>query len=423
LRLGLSDSTCRQGICASAYVDTLNSGFTRLRRRSNRRGVGARNQINIGFRSGTDGRSTQTADLTPESMMLTGDANIMHVQFTISWQITNAQDFFFQVDEVEPTIRAVADSAMREAVGQSQVDLILTKDRAKIQEQVRSTMQAVLDSYRAGVTILAVALQDTKPPAPVVEAFNDQQASDTDRQRSINEAETYAGSIVPKARGDASKILQDAEAFKTQAVTLAQGEAQRFRSIYQQYRAAPEVTRERLYVETMQRILSRSNKILIDATTSGVTPYLLLPELRRTQQPVSPALPPEGRHEKLVAGAARRSDLRFVQHAFRGRSARAGDGGSTRQSGAGHQGARTRGEGAVFSIGHLLQQAYSGPRCGTQRRHHGRRQKYRGRCLHTLSHLRSAEILSVGEGRGERAAAPSADLELELAAGFGRAEL
>ncbi|MDZ4868341.1 MAG: FtsH protease activity modulator HflK [Alphaproteobacteria bacterium] len=275
------------------YVDTINSGLhVRLPPPLEtvlRANVGARNQINIGFRPGADGRSTQTADLTPESMMLTGDANIMHVQFTISWQITNAQDFFFQVDDVEPTIRAVADSAMREAVGQSQVDLILTKDRAKIQEQVRSTMQAVLDSYRAGVTILAVALQDTKPPAPVVEAFNDQQASDTDRQRSINEAETYAGSIVPKARGDASKIVQDAEAFKTQAVTLAQGEAQRFKSIYQQYRSAPEVTRERLYVETMQRILSRSNKILIDGKgTSGVTPYLPLPELRRTQQPAEP---------------------------------------------------------------------------------------------------------------------------------------
>jgi membrane protease subunit HflK len=275
------------------YVDTINSGLhVRLPPPLEtvlRANVGARNQINIGFRAGGDGRTTQTADLTPDSMMLTGDANIMHVQFTVSWQITNAQDFFFQVQDVEPTIRAVADSAMREAVGQSQVDLILTKDRAKIQEQVRSTMQAVLDSYRAGVTILAVALQDTKPPAPVVEAFNDQQASDTDRQRSINEAETYAGSIVPKARGDASKIVQDAEAFKTQAVTLAQGEAQRFRSIYQQYRAAPEVTRERLYVETMQRILSRSNKILIDGkATSGVTPYLPLPELRRTQPPSEP---------------------------------------------------------------------------------------------------------------------------------------
>ena len=216
--------------------------------------------------------------------MLTGDANIMHVQFTVSWQITNAKDYFFQVEDVEPTIRAVADSSMREAVGQSVVDLILTKDRAKIQEQVRTTMQSVLDGYRAGVTIIAVALQDTKPPAPVVEAFNDQQASDADRQRSINEAKTYAGSIVPKARGDASKIVQDAEAFKTQAVTLAQGEAKRFLSIYAQYKASPQVTRERLYVETMQRILSRSNKILIDGkATSGVTPYLPLPELRRTQ--------------------------------------------------------------------------------------------------------------------------------------------
>ncbi len=273
------------------YVDTINSGLhVRLPPPLEtvlRANVGARNQINIGFRAGSDGRTTQTADLTPESMMLTGDANIMHVQFTISWQITNAQDYFFQVEDVEPTIRAVADSSMREAVGQSEVDLILTKDRAKIQEQVRATMQSVLDSYRAGVTIIAVALQDTKPPAPVVEAFNDQQASDTDRQRSINEAKTYAGSIVPKARGEASKIVQDAEAFKTQAVTLAQGEAKRFLSIYEQYKASPQVTRERLYVETMQRILSRSNKILIDGkATSGVTPYLPLPELRRTQPPV-----------------------------------------------------------------------------------------------------------------------------------------
>ncbi|MEQ1864045.1 MAG: FtsH protease activity modulator HflK [Micropepsaceae bacterium] len=268
------------------YVDTINSGLhVRLPPPLEtvlRANVGSRNQINIGFRTSETGGSTQTADLTPDSMMLTGDANIMHVQFTISWQITNARDYFFQVDDVEPTVRAVADSAMREAVGQSKVDLILTKDRAKIQEQVRATMQGVLDNYRAGVTILAVALQDTKPPAPVVEAFNDQQASDTDRQRSINEAKTYAGSIVPKARGDASKIVQDAEAFKQQAVTLARGEAQRFVSIYDQYRASPQVTRERLYVETMQRILSRSNKILIDGkATSGVTPYLPLPELRR----------------------------------------------------------------------------------------------------------------------------------------------
>ncbi|MBL8779397.1 MAG: FtsH protease activity modulator HflK [Alphaproteobacteria bacterium] len=275
------------------YVDTIGSGLhvrmpppieTVLRAN-----IGARNQINIGFRAGADGRSTQNPDLTPDSMMLTGDANIMHVQFTVSWQITNAQDYFFQVEDVEATIRAVADSAMREAVGQSEVDVIMTTDRAKIQEQVRANMQSVLEGYRAGVTIIAVALQDTKPPAPVVDAFNDQQASDTDRQRAINEARTYAGSIIPKATGDASKIVQDAEAFKSQAVTLAQGEAKRFISVYEQYRASPQVTRERLYVETMQRILSRSNKILIDGkATSGVTPYLPLPELRRTQPPVEP---------------------------------------------------------------------------------------------------------------------------------------
>lgn len=268
------------------YADTIGSGFhIRLPQPIEtvlRANVGSRNQINIGFRADSDGRGTQTADLTPDSLMLTGDANIMHVQFTVSWQITNAQDYFFMVDDVEPTIRAVADSAMREAVGQSKVDLILTSDRARIQEQVRETMQSVLDGYKAGVTILAVALQDTKPPAQVVEAFNDQQASTSDRERSINEAQTYANSIVPKARGDASKIVQDAEAYKQQAVTLAQGESQRFLSILEQYRASPQVTRERLYIETMQRILGRSNKVIIDGSaSSGVMPYLPLPELRR----------------------------------------------------------------------------------------------------------------------------------------------
>lgn len=274
-----------------AHVDTLGNGFHfRLPppiETVERVNVGETRQTNVGLRTAEDGESASSS--LRESMMLTGDQNIMHVDFTVQWQVTNALDFLFQVDDVENTVKAVSESAMREFVGQTPVDLIMTVNRGRIEQQVRDTMQRVLDSYKAGVSILSVSLQNTQAPQEVIDAFNDVQAASADHDRKVNEAQKYANTIVPRARGDAAKIEQDAAAFKEQAVTLAKGEAQRFLSVYEQYRIAPQVTRERMYVETMERILGRTNKVILDNKGSGVMPYMPLPGLglRPSQPPPS----------------------------------------------------------------------------------------------------------------------------------------
>ena len=240
--------------------------------------IQAENQINIGFRTADDGEATSSSDLSHESMMLTGDENIIDIDFAVFWRIANAQDYLFQVQNVDPEIiKAIGESAMREAVGQNKVDDIQMGSRAKIQDQVRKTMQQVLDSYKAGVTITRVTLQTAQAPQPVIDAFRDVQAATSDQSRKVNEAQRYSNEILPQAKGAAAKILQDAEASKQQSVTLAQGEAQRFLSILEQYKASPQVTRERLYIETMQRILAGANKVIVPA--NGVVPYLPLPGL------------------------------------------------------------------------------------------------------------------------------------------------
>jgi membrane protease subunit HflK len=264
-------------------VDTLGPGFhIRLPQPIEtvmRPDIQAENQINIGFRTSDDAQGTTSSDLSHESMMLTGDENIIDVDFAVFWRISNAQQFLFQVANVEDVIiKAVAESAMREAVGQNKVDEIQMGSRAKIQDQVRVTTQKVLDSYKAGVTITRVTLQTAQAPQPVIEAFRDVQAATSDQLRKVNEAQRYAMEILPQAKGAAAKIVQDAEGYKQQSVTLAQGEAQRFISIYDQYRASPQVTRERLYIETMQRILAGANKVIVPS--GGVLPYMPLPGLQ-----------------------------------------------------------------------------------------------------------------------------------------------
>lgn len=272
-----------------AYVTTLGSGF-HLRlpvpiETVTRVNVGEQRQISIGFAARAEG-DRSTPAVSRSSMMLTGDENIMHVDFTVQWQVKDPVDFVFQVEGVENTVRAVSESAMREFVGQTPVDQIMTVNRGRIEQLVRETSQRVLDAYRAGVSIISVSLQTTQAPQEVIDAFNDVQAASADRDRKINEAQKYANTIVPRAKGDAAKIEQDASAYKEQVVTLAKGEARRFISVYDQYKAAPQVTRERMYVETMQRVLSRTNKVLLDGGNGQtVLPYLPLQGLRPSQAP------------------------------------------------------------------------------------------------------------------------------------------
>lgn len=243
------------------------------------------NQINVGFRSDPDSRAAG-ADMPAESMMLTGDENIVDIDFAVFWKVSDAERYLFEVSKVDDTIKAVAESAMREAVGQARIDSIQTEGRAEVQDKVRKLMQATLDSYKAGVTITRVTLLKVDPPGQVIDAFRDVKAARQDQEKKRNEAQRYANTIVPQARGDAAKIEQDAEAFKSQAVTEAQGEALRFLSILEQYKNSRDVTRERMYLETMQKVLGNTNKVIIE-NKSGVVQYLPLPELRRSQPPAA----------------------------------------------------------------------------------------------------------------------------------------
>jgi modulator of FtsH protease HflK len=240
------------------------------------------NQINIGYRVTGDGNEeNQTEDLAQESLMLTGDENIVDVNFTVFWVIKDAGAFLFNVDDPLQAIKAVAESAMREVVGRNQIEPILTQDREPVQIQVRELMQKTLDAYGAGVTITRVQMQKADPPMQVLDAYRDVQAARADQERARNEAEAYANKIIPEARGRAAKIVQDAEAYRQQSIAEASGEAKRFVSVYEEYRKAPEITRKRMYLETMSGLLGEMNKVIIDDSVGhGVVPYLPLPGLQ-----------------------------------------------------------------------------------------------------------------------------------------------
>jgi membrane protease subunit HflK len=247
------------------------------------------NQITIGYRTGNEAADeSQGEDTREESLMLTGDENIVDVNFTVGWVIKDAAEYLFDVDNPPQTIKAVAESAMREVVGQTQIEPILTKDRAPIENQVRDLMQQTLDTYRAGVAITQVKMQKADTPADVIDAYRDVQAARADQETMRNKAEAYANRIIPEARGQAAKVVQDAEAYRQQVIAQAEGEAKRFLSVYAEYRKSPDVTRRRMYLETMSTILAPMNKIILDANAGhGVVPYLPLPGLEKRTPSVS----------------------------------------------------------------------------------------------------------------------------------------
>ncbi|HEX4079656.1 MAG TPA: FtsH protease activity modulator HflK [Rhizomicrobium sp.] len=257
------------------------------------------NQITVGYRVGAEANDeSELEDAREESLMLTGDENIVDVNFTVGWVIKDPAEYLFDVDNPPQTIKAVAESAMREVVGQTQIEPILTQDRAPIENQVRDLMQKTLDSYRAGVTITQVKMQKADTPAEVIDAYRDVQAARADQERMRNEGEAYANKIIPEARGKAAKVVQDAEAYRQQVIAEAEGEAKRFLSVYAEYKKAPEVTRRRMYLETMSAILAPMNKVIVDEGASrGVVPYLPLPGLdKRTPggTVTEPGAPPAG---------------------------------------------------------------------------------------------------------------------------------
>jgi len=253
------------------------------------------NRIEIGFRSGMgDGRRTGSErDVTDESLMLTGDENIIDIDFTVLWLIKDAGQYLFKIRDPETTVKKAAESAMREVIGRTDIQPALTEARQEIENSTRQLLQAMLDDYQSGIEITQVQLQKVDPPATVVDAFNDVQRARADRERVRNEAEAYRNDIIPRARGEAERLIQEASAYREQTVSLAQGDAQRFLSVYEAYSGAREVTARRMYLETMEHVLRGTNKVIIDGNGenggNGVIPYLPLTELQRHRPAAAPA--------------------------------------------------------------------------------------------------------------------------------------
>jgi len=243
------------------------------------------NRVDVGFRPASDsGSSTSGVDNVPEeSLMLTGDENIVDINYSVFWIIKDAQKFLFNIQSPIITVKATSETAMREVIAKNEIQTILTEGRLKIEAEVQEITQQILDEYGSGIQITQVQTQQADPPAQVIDAFRDVQAARADRERSKNEAEAYANDVIPRARGEAEQVLQQAEAYKKEVVAKAEGEASRFLAIYNEYKNAKQVTQERMYLETMEKVLADIDKVIIDKNTgSGVVPYLPLPELKKS---------------------------------------------------------------------------------------------------------------------------------------------
>ena len=246
----------------------------------------------IGLRSssaGNRGLATGVTDVREESLMLTGDENIIDIDFAVFWRINNAKDYLFNIQNAENTVKEVAESAMREVVGKSRIQPILTEERQKLAQDVQKLVQDMLDRYKAGIAVTEVQLLKSDPPAEVIEAFRSVQAARLEKETLQNQASAYANKSVNEAKGEAERILQGAEGYKQQTVAEANGQANRFLQVYEEYRKAPDVTRQRMFLETMERVMGGTDKIILDGKGGqGVVPYLPLDQLRRTP-PAAPA--------------------------------------------------------------------------------------------------------------------------------------
>ncbi|MBI1954023.1 MAG: FtsH protease activity modulator HflK, partial [Proteobacteria bacterium] len=224
-------------------------------------------------------------DTTEQTLILTGDENMVHTNYTVLWKIKDVSEFLFTARHPEMTIQAAAESCIREVIGQTQARLALTEGRDAIAAKAQELLQKIMNDYKIGVQIISLQLRKVEAPLKVIEAFNDVQASLIDADRSKNEAEAYRNDILPRARGEAEKIIQEAEAYRQQMIYLAQGEAARFNQVYQAYLTNPYVTQRRYYFEAMQQVLAHSHKILVDGKIGkDIVSYLPLNELTKSSQ-------------------------------------------------------------------------------------------------------------------------------------------
>jgi membrane protease subunit HflK len=247
-----------------------------------------RNTTNVGILISDDGRSNKR-EVPEESLMLTGDENIVDVDFSVSWQVKpgGVGDYLFNMYNPEGTVKAVAESSMRQVIGHYNAQPLLTGLLETLPSEVQDLMQRTLDSYGSGILVTNINLQKLDVPSEVIDSFRDVQAARSDLERLANEAQTYANRVVPEARGRSAKITQDATAYKAQTVADAKGQTSRYLQIYEQYKKAPDVTRQRMYLETMEHILAGTDKTIIDTGGQGpgVVPYLPLNEIGKSSPP------------------------------------------------------------------------------------------------------------------------------------------
>ena len=241
-------------------------------------------KINVGYRSASElGFSSNSSDrnVLEESLMLTGDQNIVDVNFTVLYKIKDAGKFLFKLRNPETTVKDMSESVMREVVGQRDLEFLLTGGRQEVEQVVRSDLQDILDEYESGILVQSIQLQSVNPPALVIDAFDEVQRARQDKEKLVNEANSYLNKIVPNARGDAAKLVQEATAYKEQVIKQAEGVAQNFIDVYNSYKETKYVTRQRIYLETLTEVLEGPNKIILDSTGEGqgVVPYLPINEL------------------------------------------------------------------------------------------------------------------------------------------------
>jgi membrane protease subunit HflK len=262
-----------------------------------------RNQFEIGFRGGTTGSSQGGSSIEEESLMLTGDENIVEVEAVVQWHIDDVQKYLFEIRDPNEsqspdapkndTVKNAVEAAIREIVGQNSFEYLVTTGRESIGETALSLAQRILDHYNSGIRIDSLALQQAQPPQEAIEAFIDVQRAKADRESTVNTAQAYFNKVTQEAQGQAAQLVKQAEAYRAEKIALAQGDAQRFLSVYEQYKKNPDVTTRRLYLETIEQIMKGMNKVLVDTGPGGTVPYLPLDQLLKQQKPVQPAPQPE----------------------------------------------------------------------------------------------------------------------------------
>lgn len=241
------------------------------------------NTEEFGFSSAN--KKTRDRDIAAESLMLTGDENIVDIEFQVQWQISDIKSFIFNTANPNQAIRKAAESAMREVIARTPIANALSDGKEKIADQTKDLLQKILDNYGVGVRIILVQLRRVDPPSQVIDAFRDVQTAKADKEKEINQAQSYSNDVIPRARGEAAQLIEQAEAYRQEVIANSQGEAGRFLSVYSQYVKAKNITKKRIYLETMEKLYRNMDKVLIDKNTakSGVVPYFPMNDLKTTK--------------------------------------------------------------------------------------------------------------------------------------------